>query len=127
MDKLLLDIQKKPSFGNGFVYLLCCVDKFKIGITKNSIAKRIQELQTGNSEEIWCRDYVECPLNILKDIEKAMHFRHHQTNIKNEWFDLSADDVSNFKQQVNKYIFVYHNITKMAGLESGLFPNLNTV
>ena len=37
----------------GFVYLLCDGEKFKIGMTKHKdIYKRIKELQTGNPNEI---------------------------------------------------------------------------
>lgn len=82
----------------GFVYLLCDGDKFKIGMTKHKdINKRIQELQTGNPYEIWLRDYYETD-NPLK-IEKMMHVRHASSNIKNEWFDLTAEEVINFKNE----------------------------
>ena len=82
----------------GFVYLLCDGDKFKIGMTKHKdINKRIQELQTGNPYEIWLRDYYETD-NPLK-IEKMMHARHASSNIKNEWFDLTAEEVINFKNE----------------------------
>lgn len=82
----------------GFVYLLCDGDKFKIGMTKHKdINKRIQELQTGNPYEIWIRDYYETD-NPLK-IEKMMHAQHASSNIKNEWFDLTAEEVINFKNE----------------------------
>ena len=82
----------------GFVYLLCAGDKFKIGMTKHKdINKRIQELQTGNPYKIWLRDYYETD-NPLK-IEKMMHAQHASSNIKNEWFDLTAEEVINFKNE----------------------------
>ena len=82
----------------GFVYLLCDGDKFKIGMTKHKdINKRIKELQTGNPYKIWIRDYYETN-NPLK-IEKMMHARHASSNIKNEWFDLTAEEVINFKNE----------------------------
>ena len=43
----------------GFVYLLCDGEKFKIGMTRGRIEKRITELQTGNPNEIWIRSYYE--------------------------------------------------------------------
>lgn len=84
-------------FNRGYVYLLCDGEKFKIGMTKQKdINKRIKELQTGNPNEIWLHSYYETD-NPLK-IEKLMHAKHHMTNIKNEWFDLSVSDVLNFKK-----------------------------
>lgn len=81
----------------GFVYLLCDGEKFKIGITKQNIQKRIKELQTGNPNEIWCHSYYEtdCPLKI----EKMMHGRHTSSNIKNEWFNMTVSEVYNFKNE----------------------------
>ena len=80
----------------GFVYLLCDGEKFKIGMTKKKdIHSRIKELQTGNPYEIWLRSYYETN-NPLK-IEKMMHARHTTSNVKNEWFDLTPQEVSNFK------------------------------
>ena len=82
----------------GIVYLLCDGDKFKIGMTtRKDINKRIQELQTGNPYEIWVRDYYETD-NPLK-VEKLMQAKHSQSNIKNEWFDLTVDEVINFKNE----------------------------
>jgi hypothetical protein len=79
----------------GFVYLLCDGDKFKIGMTKHKdINKRIKELQTGNPFEIWLHSYYKT--NNPYKIEKMMHARHAPSNIKNEWFDLSVNDVYNF-------------------------------
>ena len=81
----------------GFVYLLCDGEKFKIGMTKQKdINKRIKELQTGNPNEIWLHSYYETD-NPLK-IEKMMHSKHHLSNIKNEWFDLTVAQVLSFKE-----------------------------
>ena len=54
-------------------------------------------MQTGNPYEIWLRDYYETD-NPLK-IEKMMHVRHASSNIKNEWFDLTAEEVITFKNE----------------------------
>jgi len=80
----------------GFVYLLCDGEKFKIGMTKKKdIQERIKELQTGNPYEIWLRSYY--PTNNPLKIEKMMHAKHAPSNVKNEWFNLTAQEVSNFK------------------------------
>ena len=84
----------------GFVYLLCDGEKFKIGMTRGKIEKRIMELQTGNPNEIWMRDYYETDYPLY--IEKMMHNRYASSNIKNEWFDLNASQVINFKDECRK-------------------------
>ena len=82
----------------GFVYLLCDGEKFKIGMTKKKdIHSRIKELQTGNPYEIWLHSYYETEYQLK--IEKMMHARHTSSNVKNEWFDLTTQEVLNFKNE----------------------------
>jgi hypothetical protein len=35
-------------------------------------------------------------------IEKMLHARHVASNVKNEWFDLSVAEVTNFKNECHK-------------------------
>ena len=81
----------------GYVYLLCDGEKFKIGMTKYQIEKRVVELQTANTNEIWVHSYYETQYPLK--IEKMMHGRHASSNVKNEWFDLSVSEVINFKNE----------------------------
>lgn len=81
----------------GYVYLLCDGEKFKIGMTRGKIEKRITELQTGNPNEIWIRSYYETMYP--SKIEKMLHNRHVASNVKNEWFDLSVSEILNFKNE----------------------------
>jgi len=82
----------------GFVYLLCDGEKFKIGMTKKKdINDRIKELQTGNPYEIWLHSYYETEYPLK--IEKMMHAKHTSSNVKNEWFDLTVQEVLNFKNE----------------------------
>jgi len=81
----------------GFVYLLCDGEKFKIGMTRGKIKKRVAELQTGNPNEIWIHSYYET--EYPEKIEKMLHGRHVTSKVKNEWFDLSASEVCNFKNE----------------------------
>jgi hypothetical protein len=81
----------------GFVYLLCDGEKFKIGMTRGKIEKRVAELQTGNPNEIWIHSYYETMYPAK--IEKMLHGRHATSNVKNEWFDLSVSEVLNFKNE----------------------------
>ena len=87
-------------FMNGYVYLLCDGEKFKIGMTKQNINKRIKELQTGNPNEIWLRSYYET--NYPLKVEQMMHTKYKISNVKNEWFDLSVHQVLNFKNACNE-------------------------
>ena len=83
---------------SGFVYLLCDGEKFKIGMTKKKdINQRIKELQTGNPYEIWLHSYYETEYPLK--IEKMMHVKHTSSNVKNEWFDLTVQEVLNFKNE----------------------------
>ena len=93
----------------GYVYLLCDGERFKIGMTtRKNINKRISELQTGNSDEIWVHTLYET--NHPHIIEKMMHTKHASSNIKNEWFELSANQVLNFKQECRECEKIIHAI-----------------
>ena len=80
----------------GYVYLICDGQYFKIGVTKSDIKKRLEKLQTGNPDELWIRDYYETEMPFK--IENGLHKKYFNKKIKNEWFDLSVDDVNNFKK-----------------------------
>ena len=85
----------------GYVYLLCDGDKFKIGMTRrHDITKRIAELQTGNSDTIWLNNYYETTHPFL--VEKMMHTRYANSNVKNEWFNLTPSQVVNFKNECHE-------------------------
>ena len=85
----------------GYVYLLCDGDKFKIGMTRQSnIMNRVKELQTGNPNEIWVHSYFKT--EYPNKIEKMMHARHASSNIKNEFFEMNISEVLNFKNECQK-------------------------
>ena len=84
----------------GFVYLLCDGERFKIGMTKGTIEKRIAELQTGNPNEIYVMSYHKT--KHPHKVEKMMHTRYQMSKVKNEWFDLNTQQVLNFKNECNK-------------------------
>lgn len=86
---------------NGFVYLLCDGEKFKIGMTtRNNIEERIAELQTGNPNEIFISMYHKT--NHPEKVEKLMHARYGMSRIRNEWFDLTVKQVLNFNEECEK-------------------------
>lgn len=85
----------------GFVYLLLIVDengneKYKIGVTKREITKRISELQTGNDSKIHLLKQYQSE-NYLK-VERWMHKKYgsYKTESNNEWFALEPEHVISF-------------------------------
>lgn len=82
---------------SGFVYLLCDGEKFKIGMTKQKdIYKRIKELQTGNPNEIYLINYHKS--NHPLKVEQMLHFKYGASKVKNEWFNLTSNQVFKFKE-----------------------------
>lgn len=106
----------KDSEGKGYVYLLGDFGKdgiFKIGVTRGTIEQRIKKLQTGNSGEIYIVDYFQTKHPFF--IEKWMHIKYCGKNVLNEWFELSMEDMKNFKQDCQKFEKLYetsHNKNK---------------
>jgi hypothetical protein len=84
------------------VYLLSNDDwtQFKIGISKNDIKVRINNLKTGNGSEISLVSVFESPH--YKKIEKMLHKKHHSKRLVGEWFSLNDDDITNFKSDCLK-------------------------
>lgn len=85
----------------GFVYLLIAVDDsgletHKIGVTKNSVLKRVKQLSTGASGKIDILHIYES-IN-YKLVEQWLHGHYFmsKTTSNNEWFKLSNEDVFNF-------------------------------
>jgi hypothetical protein len=86
-----------------FVYLLGDSGQdntFKIGVTRDNIDKRIKQLQTGNGSDIYLVNYHETKYPFF--IERLLHLQFNGKQKKNEWFDLSYDDVVNFKKTCMK-------------------------
>lgn len=85
----------------GYVYLLLETDKngderHKIGVTKNSVDKRIRQLQTGNSNVITLLHSYET--EHYWNVEHMLHKRYmnQKTETNNEWFHLEDEQVFNF-------------------------------
>jgi hypothetical protein len=83
----------------GYVYLIGEVDnegKYKIGSTRaKDVNKRLKELQTGNSSELFIKHSYETEHPFK--LEKMLHNRFKSLNLIGEWFDLNEDDIRNFK------------------------------
>ena len=81
-----------------FVYLIGKIDDdniCKIGVTKNKVLNRLNELQTGSSDELYIKQTFET--NYPFKLEKMLHKHFNDKKIMNEWIYLSNEDISNFK------------------------------
>ena len=83
----------------GYVYLIGEIGnegRYKIGSTRaKKVATRLKQLQTGNANELYIKESYETEYPFK--IEKMLHNRFKNANIINEWFELSEDDVKDFK------------------------------
>lgn len=83
----------------GYVYLIGMVEtlgKYKIGSTRSkNINKRLKQLQTGNSSELFVKDYYETDYPFK--LEKMLHNHFKSSSLIGEWFELNKDDTDNFK------------------------------
>ena len=80
-----------------YVYLIGQRDdltKYKIGVTKGDISKRLKKLQTGNSEELYLVNSFETDAPFI--LETLLHKRYGHKKILNEWFMLDKKDVEDF-------------------------------
>lgn len=87
----------------GYVYLICdsITDTYKIGRTKNNVQKRLKQLQTGCSSELFVvNEYkTEYPVQL----ESFLHRKFINKRLLNEWFKLDSFDVKNFNNVCEHY------------------------
>lgn len=86
----------------GIVYLICDPDTntYKIGMTKRDITKRLKELQTGNSAELFVVHTYKCDHPYR--LELMLHNRFRNKLALNEWFSLDKNDVEDFPDTCRK-------------------------
>ena len=89
-------------YNKGYVYLICDANnnKFKIGMTKKSIEKRIKELQTGNANELHIANYHQTFYPYC--VENMLHKYFSDKNVINEWYDLTMNDIASFNDVCDK-------------------------
>jgi hypothetical protein len=98
------------------VYLLCeygsSPERYKIGITRGDVEKRIKQLQTGSSNEITLISTYKSP-HFLK-IESLLHteYSKYSTDGGSEWFELPTDEVFCFKDKCNTYHKTFESLIK---------------
>ena len=72
--------------GRGYIYILQDESgRIKIGVTKNMIEQRVNDLQTGNAEKISVV-YLSNPVYQYENIEAAAHQKFSSYHIRGEWF-----------------------------------------
>lgn len=86
----------------GYVYLLRSFNEeygkvYKIGITKNKVAERLSNLQTGNPNSIEVVYIYECKIKPSK-LESRLHRRFKYCLVSGEWYNLTDEDVKEFPQ-----------------------------
>ena len=88
----------------GYVYLIGEIGNegnYKIGSTRNKdIQKRLKQLQTGNSNELFLRGYFKTDKPFI--LEKMMHNKFYSKNVLNEWYELSDDEVNSFVEECER-------------------------
>lgn len=86
----------------GIVYLICdsSNNQFKIGVTKGSIDRRIKKLQTGNPTELFLANFHETEYPYR--LEKMLHAHFATKKVMGEWFELSEEDVANFRKTCDR-------------------------
>lgn len=89
------------------VYLIRANDgRYKIGIAKNP-AKRLSQLQTGNSDELKLIETYNS-YNARK-IESILHNRYAYGKERGEWFNLSIAEESRFRcmcENIDKTLYL---------------------
>jgi hypothetical protein len=95
----------------GCVYLLGDWEKegfFKIGVTRGAIEKRIKKLQTGNGGEIYLVNSYEYDHPFI--LEKMLHDKYSIKKVLNEWYELSDEDVLNFKKTCEDLVNIINSL-----------------
>lgn len=89
----------------GFVYLIGEYDhdhRYKIGSTRNhNIEKRLRQLQTGNSSELFIKSFFETDKPFR--LEKMLHMKYDATHLVGEWFVMDDSEVFEFERNCMKY------------------------
>lgn len=82
----------------GYVYFITNGENIKIGYTKNSVQKRLKQLNTGSDRQLYLLGYMK---GTMAD-EKNLHliFEIYKIRDNGEWFEAS-EDILNYINQVN--------------------------
>lgn len=87
----------------GYIYLICdpSTETYKIGRTNNPVEKRLKQLQTGCSGELFIMDTYET--EHPAQLEKMLHRKFFTKKQLNEWFKLDSNDICGFSDICKQY------------------------
>ena len=87
----------------GYIYLICdpSTETYKIGRTNNPVEKRLKQLQTGCSGELFIMDTYET--EYPAQLEKMLHRKFFTKKQLNEWFKLDSNDICGFSDICKQY------------------------
>lgn len=96
----------------GYVYLIYDENNnvYKIGVTRKSNETRVKKMQTGNPTQLRVLLMYECEYPFR--LETMLHNIYKNKNVLNEWFELTDEEVINFKDtcdKVNSQIYALKN------------------
>lgn len=96
-------MQKTKSWG--YVYILRCVDRFKIGYAGNlkTLSNRIRRLQTLNAYDVTPVLYLRS--RRAHNLELELHRNYQDKKIHHEWFNLDESDISEIKNNYQNNLF----------------------
>lgn len=83
----------------GYIYLLQCATYYKIGCTRTSVQDRLKSVQHGNPIKVSLVHQATTDDPYLA--EKFLHLRFSTKRVRNEWFELTTEDVAWFKKIKN--------------------------
>ena len=70
----------------GYIYIIADEsNRIKIGVTRNMIEERVNQLQTGNAENLTVL-YLSNPVRQYEDIETKAHDLFRKSHLRGEWF-----------------------------------------
>lgn len=87
----------------GWVYLLAEMGdnlRYKIGITKNPVEKRVKQLRTGNSDDIMIIHRYNS--ENYKKVERMLHVKFKPDRLHLEWFEMTDEQVLSFMEEAKK-------------------------
>lgn len=98
-------------------YILRASRYYKIGITSNTIEKRISELQTGCPYKIKQHHHIDTKNQKLsQSIEKWLHKKYSKYRLQGEWFELPISAVNEVCLYMNSFK-IERNFTDYLKLE----------
>lgn len=87
--QMIKDFKSKQNKYDGYVYLISDGTYIKIGHTKTSIKRRIEDMQTGNANKLEVLAYARVEKS--SKLEKYLHDRYKEYKHRREWFRFKED------------------------------------